>query len=485
MNQKITATVCVLLAGAFLHYFYLQAAPVIAHFDSANYLRTALEIYRTGQLSAVPTFRTPGYPLFLALLLPLFYNSAFAIAVVQHVLIVLLSGLVTFLCASQMRILFAVVAGLLISLDPILSLYGSWIVSEVPFSFFLTLGVLSAFWIPQSKKGAIASGFCFGCATLFRPNGAIAVLVTLGLLCLIAAGKRAPRKRVIVHSMLFICAYLVVLAPWSLHRLKNAGTVHLVSTNSPFLTVQMLHNEKLFDPTLIADHKFLELYRALHAGDARNEEEVVDLNRSLAWSFHNALLKRIGAERVEEFYADYLKRFKEKHAHAYYAFMVKTFLELLHLRNDYPSTPLTGNRYLGEVVPYREQIKEITTNDTEFEILYHPIANKTISPLWQRALHYIHFVKPLFSAVILGMFFALAILISRTPAINVLFLLPYLIIVFQALAYSYFLHYEDRYTYVCNPLLWIQLGLIAETVMKAPFPRRGTAKGARLQQISK
>ncbi len=472
--MKVIPSLIVFFIAVLMQTLYLNSAPVIAHYDSVGYLRAALKIIDTGSLLSVPSFRTPGYHLFLVGLFTLFGNSGFVIVVAQHLLIALLSGLVTFLCSTQMKLRYAIFVGVLIALDPILALYGSWVIAEIPFSVALTIGVIYALRTPSSKRAAALSGFCFGVATLFRPSGLVAFMTVLFLLLLSIATKRISFRFGRDQFLLMSTLYLLVLAPWFFFRYYHYKTFRLVETDSSFLTIQMLQNQKLFDPQLIEPHSLQILYQEIIEGKTTSEEERINNDRSVAWAFHNALISQLGSEKTDAFYAHYLEHFKNVHAKKYYSLMGLTVLELLHLRNDYPATPLTANRYLGEVIPYKQQLESITKTPVEFEILYHPGKYKNVAHVWQKILHYIHFTKPIVSLLLVFAVGYLFISVARNPLLTPFLLLPYLILLLQACAYSFLLHNEDRYTYVLNPLIYLQLGLILQNI--STYPWRGDKK---------
>jgi hypothetical protein len=91
---------------------------------------------------------------------------------------------------------------------------------------------------------------------------------------------------------------------------------------------------------------------------------------------------------------------------------------------------------------------------------------------WSRALHLVDSVKPLFITALLLLTIVISVNILRRGSPPARILLPISVFLLQAAAYAYYLHPEDRYTYICNPLLFIQfalfLGLQQKRMDKSP-----------------
>jgi hypothetical protein len=148
--------------------------------DAPGYLQLAMNLLDHGVFSActgVPylpeAFRTPGYPVFLALILQVFGSSVIAVAIAQSLLHIF-TGLIIARLGEEAfgSIPVGVVGSILWAMAPIPSIFSGMLFSEILFTMFFLL----LLWLLTKPTGlkVAAAGVCLGIGILIRP---ISILV--------------------------------------------------------------------------------------------------------------------------------------------------------------------------------------------------------------------------------------------------------------------------------------------------------------------
>jgi hypothetical protein len=183
--------------------------------DAPGYLQLAVNLLRYGvfsQGSVAPylpdAIRTPGYPLFLALVFGMAGISVIAVVVAQSILHALTGVMVLRLGEKEFGSIRVGVIGALIWLvAPIPSIFSGILLSEIIFTFLflLLLWCLSA---PSLRRAAIG-GAVLGAGIMVRP---IAVLLWPAMLPALVWGSN--RRRALTKCALFSATLAAVVAPW-------------------------------------------------------------------------------------------------------------------------------------------------------------------------------------------------------------------------------------------------------------------------------
>ncbi len=230
----------------------LWAWPVLLHPerawdpDSYGYHRLALNLLHEHRFSMdyprpgqPEFFRTPGYPLFLALLYGVLGTGTRRVMGVQ----VLLSALVPVLAYALFRRRLdeprARAGAWVLALMPEAALFASLLLSDTLYQA-LGVGALALLLASRASPVRVAGAFAvLAAATYVRPAGVILVPVFAGWLLGTAPG---PWRRRFVLAGLGLLVYGLALAPWLLrnHRLSGrwllstAGEMNLVFSDTPF-----------------------------------------------------------------------------------------------------------------------------------------------------------------------------------------------------------------------------------------------------------
>lgn len=232
--------------------------------DSREYVALAKNLvhHQTFSRDAAPPFRpelfrTPGYPLLLALPFAVF-GSWLAWPLLLQLLLSLATIWLTWKLALELGLAprTAALAALLVALSPNLAFLSSKLVSEALFTplLLICLLLLNRFRLAGRVADLVAAGACSGLLVLTRP---IATFFPV----LIAAYLLWPRFRIrnwqlgIRNSTLLLACASVVVAPWVIRNGTKTGR-YIISTASE-------HNIYLYDAaTVLAAEKRITIPQA-------------------------------------------------------------------------------------------------------------------------------------------------------------------------------------------------------------------------------
>ena len=211
--------------------------------DEYNYLnmvRDILDGKGYGYWEGRDAYVTPGYPLFMALIMSLSGTGAsgvLAVKLVQAVLSAASSGLVFLLCLKLLKNRGAgVVAAALISFYPPLILYSRYLLTETIYIFFIVLYFIIQVHALERKSRifhAIA-GALFAVTVLIRPM--IFVLLPLPYVYTFILSKDGGERRmIIINFVYFISAFVLVMLPWWVRNMLTLNRFIPLSTQgNPF-----------------------------------------------------------------------------------------------------------------------------------------------------------------------------------------------------------------------------------------------------------
>ena len=194
--------------------------------DSSGYIAPAQSFLAQGIMlsdNAPIFFRTPGYPLLLALVYSLSDNSNFAVVVVQALMSIVTGSMIysTVKSVSQDKLL-SLCSLFLWSFCDLNYYYSCSILTEIPFIFFFILSVFLGCKYFYSKKPfcyIIFSFLSFNFAMLIRPS-IMYLGITLAILFLFAATFRKISWKV---ALAYLCIFAVSYGGWSLRNYNYYG----------------------------------------------------------------------------------------------------------------------------------------------------------------------------------------------------------------------------------------------------------------------
>jgi len=201
--------------------------------DSGFYLGTAEGIAKKGAFAMLEGeeivlhhYRTPGYPLFLALL-----NGKMNIALSDIVLIqLILTILAAWTCYKSAALIderLKYLSILIVLYDPPTTIYSLMILTEALFIFIITLFMLSYLRYIKEKRGGllIKSGIYLTLATFVRPV-AIYLPVPLMIFSLCLRQEGVSWKRKVASVLLFLIIFYTPVTLWCLRNKNAFGNYH-------------------------------------------------------------------------------------------------------------------------------------------------------------------------------------------------------------------------------------------------------------------
>ncbi len=200
--------------------------------DSREYYQIALNLARHGSFSQgesepyePDTWRTPGYPLFLAIHLLPQGNSSVELILVQQLLNLVNALLLAFIAQKYMSERRALLVGLLFVIEPYHHWYSLWL---MPTTLFLTVLLLIwHVWRRATRSGrwywfALLGGL-LGFVVLIRPLGLLLPVVVLGGMVVAWLARPENSKAMFKAFGVTLACVIVVIGVWTGRNKVVAG----------------------------------------------------------------------------------------------------------------------------------------------------------------------------------------------------------------------------------------------------------------------
>ena len=205
--------------------------------DSNDYLALATNpaayFSAQGPMLGISLNRTPGYPLFLHVLLEILgldlHTAMLFQAAISGLLILIVYGLGRSIATSRV----ALIAAGIVAFDPSLVAQAPFVLTEALFTVVVLFAVLLIVGVraPARLPGITVAGLLLGGAALIRPV-AIALGIILGCALLL---RRGPAKERLVPAVALVLASLAVIGPWAAHNGSRAGITNVSSISASML----------------------------------------------------------------------------------------------------------------------------------------------------------------------------------------------------------------------------------------------------------
>ncbi|MCB0333587.1 MAG: glycosyltransferase family 39 protein, partial [Bdellovibrionales bacterium] len=188
--------------------------------DSRMYLRLAFEAMENGILSAGNERRTPGYPLFLALLgiSPLF------VLFTQCVLVSLIpAGTYYLILKSTQRTSFALIAGIYLAVHPSLVGVSGFLIPDALFCVLFFFAALTLWWATSTNKNSLflLSGLLWAAGLLVKPVLLLGIVLAPLLSICLAYALETKIKR--LPLLLLIVPLITLATGWSAINYTKTG----------------------------------------------------------------------------------------------------------------------------------------------------------------------------------------------------------------------------------------------------------------------
>lgn len=196
--------------------------------DAIGYHQLALSILSEKSFVDFDSFRTPGYPVFVALIYGISSCSVWFVLIIQILLslisVVLVYKIATVFFPHQIGLLSA----FLFAID---TTQAFWSVALYTDTLFVFLFLISVYYLCISIKendllSNCLSAFFLGIATLVRPISFLFPFIAIVVLVLLSNLKLKIR---IIHVLLFSVIFLVSISPWLIHNYSKYGEAKLSS----------------------------------------------------------------------------------------------------------------------------------------------------------------------------------------------------------------------------------------------------------------
>lgn len=183
--------------------------------DSYQYVALANTMLEHGRFAMSATaepesFRTPGYPLFIALILAVFKRLAF-LPLAQILLVALSCGLIFFIGERFFSRGIAFGAAILFAIDPVVLTISFTAMSDILFVFVMLCGIYVLTVRRHISQNLLLGGVLMGIMTLIRPLGLYVIPLVLFWLVWEA---RAEWRTLCRTGALFLVGAALVVVPW-------------------------------------------------------------------------------------------------------------------------------------------------------------------------------------------------------------------------------------------------------------------------------
>ena len=229
------------LAHAAFFIVYQQPDWTIAWTDQGGYRMLAHGLVTTGEFTRYPgtpsfvpeAIRTPGYPLFVAVVYAIAGESHLPVAVVQALVFGALCLVVYAIARRLTSPRLALSAAALVAAYPTFPYFGALTLTELWTTFVLTCGMFCCVRAVQSERVAwfAAAGLLIGLTALTRP-GFFLLPAFLALPAALHIWQSQRRSPLIFGWVLAVLAFGAVMAPWFAYNYRHFGQLTLSPAGS-------------------------------------------------------------------------------------------------------------------------------------------------------------------------------------------------------------------------------------------------------------
>jgi 4-amino-4-deoxy-L-arabinose transferase-like glycosyltransferase len=267
--------------------------------DALEYHPLAESILESKSFDNFSSLRTPGYPLFVALIYSLSSSSVWVVLLVQ-----ILLSLVSLYLVYKITLLvttpkIALLAAFLFSID---TTQAVWTVELYTETLFLLLFLASIYFLCKNVQEwnishIIVSAILLGAATLIRPISSLFIVVAL---LIILIGPETKFSRRIFDGILYVLLFLLVLSPWLIHNYSKYGEAKLSSISG----FNLLFYNVAFTEVSKSGRTIYEVRKELMEEAARKGADTLSLHSFSSSDIYTGLAK----DYIQENFSQYVKR---------------------------------------------------------------------------------------------------------------------------------------------------------------------------------
>jgi 4-amino-4-deoxy-L-arabinose transferase-like glycosyltransferase len=196
--------------------------------DAIEYHQLALSLLSQKSFEGFDAFRTPGYPVFIALIYGISSDSLWCVLFIQILLSLISVVLVYKIAATIFSRKIALLSAFLFAIDISQAYYTVTLLTDTLFVF---LFLVSVYYLCKSIKENSLLSICLsalflGIATLVRPISFLFPFVTV-IFIFVFCNLKIKMK--LVYSLLFSIVFIAAISPWLLHNYSKHGEAKLSS----------------------------------------------------------------------------------------------------------------------------------------------------------------------------------------------------------------------------------------------------------------
>ena len=254
IKRNMSIILIVLLALAIRLTFFILVKPwddsvlqnkILVH-DAIRYNYLGKSILSSKSFSAFSSFRTPGYPVFIAFIYSIFGTRVWVV-LLTHVFLDIGTVILVFLLARRLfgNDKIANIAAFLYSICILSVCMMTMLITEVLFLFILTLSIL--LFLKALERGRIKDfalvAFLVGLAALVKPVAKyIPVLMVITLLF-----QKKKSISTLANIVVIVLVFLATIAPWQARNFQKFGFYALSDIQSSMLLSYNVAFVKAFD----------------------------------------------------------------------------------------------------------------------------------------------------------------------------------------------------------------------------------------------
>ncbi len=196
--------------------------------DAREYHPLALSIISNKSFEDFTAFRTPGYPVFLAIIYSISSSSVWLVLLVQIFLSLVSAFLVYKIAALFLSHKVALLSVLLFSID---TTQAVWTVELYSETLYVLLFLSSVYFLCRNLKEnkffhLCISALFLGIATLVKPVSFMFPVVVIIVILLIGNVKITLK---LLNGLVYVLVFLITISPWLLHNYTKHGEAKLSS----------------------------------------------------------------------------------------------------------------------------------------------------------------------------------------------------------------------------------------------------------------
>jgi len=267
--------------------------------DALEYHPLAESILQSKSFENFTSLRTPGYPLFVALIYSFSASSVWLVLLFQIIISLVSLYLVykiTLLAASRK---VALLAAFLFSIDTTQAVWTVELYTETLFLLFFLLSIYFLCKNIQERKNfhIVLSAIFLGVATLIRPISSLFAVVAILIILVIQETKLLKR---ILNGILYLLLFLIILSPWLIHNYSKHGEAKLSSISG----FNLLFYNVAFTEVSKSGRTISEVRSELHEVAVRQGADTVSRH-----SFANSdIYTGVAKEYIRANFFQYVKR---------------------------------------------------------------------------------------------------------------------------------------------------------------------------------